>query len=165
MYVLWFSHIIHTCLQSCWITSAIDICNHTSNSITSHEEINFKGSVIWESLQILFVCRDYDRSQIVFASTGLAARWYATQGEHMWNTYGAVVFDEIDQMSKDPGYALLWESASKEHLRRQQTKHAHSLLVSCRADCVFHHCSSFIYTAIGDPHMLIIGKNVCADKG
>lgn len=30
---------------------------------------------------------------------------------------------------------------------------------------VFHHCSSFIYTAIGDPHMLIIGKKVCADKG
>ena len=61
---------------------------------------------------------EFDRSQIVFASTGLAAKWYATYGAKIWNHYEAVVFDEIDQMSKDPEYALLWESASKEHVRR-----------------------------------------------
>ena len=29
----------------------------------------------------------------------------------MWRGVTAVIFDEIDQMAVDPGYALLWDSA------------------------------------------------------
>ena len=32
-------------------------------------------------------------------------------GEDMWNGFTAVIFDEIDQMAGDPGYASLWDSA------------------------------------------------------
>ena len=32
-------------------------------------------------------------------------------GEDMWCGFTAVIFDEIDQMAVDPGYALLWDSA------------------------------------------------------
>ena len=29
----------------------------------------------------------------------------------MWSGFTAVIFDEIDQMAGDPGYASLWDSA------------------------------------------------------
>ena len=29
----------------------------------------------------------------------------------MWRRFTAVIFDEIDQMAVDPGYASLWDSA------------------------------------------------------
>ena len=29
----------------------------------------------------------------------------------MWSGFTAVIFDEIDQMAVDPGYASLWDSA------------------------------------------------------
>ena len=61
---------------------------------------------------------DYNRSKIVFATAGLAARWYASQGISMWQYYDGVMFDEINHMALDPEYASLWESARLEAEQR-----------------------------------------------
>ena len=37
----------------------------------------------------------------------------------MWHSYSGVMFDEIDQMERDPGYAQLWESARQEAAKRK----------------------------------------------
>ena len=58
-------------------------------------------------------------SRIVFATAGLANRWYASEGSMMWHSYSGVMFDEIDQMERDPGYAQLWESARQEAAKRK----------------------------------------------
>ena len=80
---------------------------------------------------------DYDRSKIVFATAGLAARWYASKGYYMWHNYGGVLFDEIDQMAMDPEYATLWESARQEATRRK-------LLVSWSADILLSLKNRFV---------------------
>ena len=80
--------------------------------------MHFRFVYVW----VLSQCSsgvDYDRSKIVFATAGLAARWYASQGYYMWHNYGGVLFDEIDQMAMDPEYASLWESAREEAKKRK----------------------------------------------
>ena len=57
--------------------------------------------------------RSKERSKIVFATVGLVCKWYACKGERLWSRYDAVLFDEINQMEHDPGYASLYESARR----------------------------------------------------
>ena len=71
----------------------------------------------------------FDRSDIVFVTAGLAARWYASDGKAMWDNYAAVIFDEIDQMASEPEYAILWESAREVASERY-------LLVTLSADSI-----------------------------
>ena len=58
-------------------------------------------------------------SRIVFATSGLASRWYASQGGGLWRPFSGVLFDEVNQMERDPGYAQLWESARQEAAERK----------------------------------------------
>ena len=60
----------------------------------------------------------WEQSWIVFATAGLAARWYASEGGRLWSPYSGVMFDEIDQMERCPEYAQLWESARQEAATR-----------------------------------------------
>ena len=48
-------------------------------------------------------------------------------GEDMWSGFTAVIFDEIDQMAVDPGYASLWDSA------RQVAEARHLLVIGASA--------------------------------
>ena len=45
----------------------------------------------------------------------------------MWSGFTAVIFDEIDQMAVDPGYASLWDSA------RQVAEARHLLVIGASA--------------------------------
>ena len=45
----------------------------------------------------------------------------------MWRGVSAVIFDEIDQMAVDPGYASLWDSA------RQVAEARHLLVIGASA--------------------------------
>ena len=52
-----------------------------------------------------------NHAKIVFATAGLAFRWYASEGPAFLRWYGGVFFDEVGDMERDPEYALLWDVA------------------------------------------------------
>ena len=47
-------------------------------------------------------------AKIVFATTGLALKWYASDGAEFLSWYGGVFFDEVADAERDPEYGLLW---------------------------------------------------------
>ena len=50
-----------------------------------------------------------DSSKIVFATVGIAAKWYACHGAKYFDEFGGVICDEMHKMESDVRYALLWE--------------------------------------------------------
>ena len=48
-------------------------------------------------------------SKIVFATVGIAAKWYACHGAEYFDEFGGVICDEMHKMESDVRYALLWE--------------------------------------------------------
>ena len=59
------------------------------------------------------------QAKIVFVTDGLLLRWYASQGAEAFRAYDGIFFDEMDQMERNPEYALLWEIAVKVNSRRK----------------------------------------------
>ena len=57
-------------------------------------------------------------SSIVFATVGLAAKWYATEGGEFLRHYDGVFCDEVGSIESDGQYALLWEVLRCESQQR-----------------------------------------------
>ena len=49
--------------------------------------------------------------ECVYASIGLAIRWYASEGTKCFDQWGGVFFDELHEAESDLEYSLLWEAA------------------------------------------------------
>jgi HrpA-like RNA helicase len=88
-----------------------------------------------------------DDAKIFITTAGLAARWYASNGEQFLGRYKAVFFDELSQMEHDPMYALLWEVALQQRrTRRLVVVGAGATLSQCLKDrlddlgAVWLHC-------------------------
>ena len=72
----------------------------------------------WRSGNDLSGGEKWNDSTIVFTTFGLAVRWYGDRGKYWLDEYGGILFDEMDQMEKNPEYASLWEFARIEKQRR-----------------------------------------------
>ena len=76
--------------------------------------------------------------QCVYASMGLATRWFATEGIWCFRKWGGVLFDELHEAETDMEYSLLWEAACR-HSRDYADEHflvigASATLSACMRD-------------------------------
>ena len=60
-------------------------------------------------------------AKIVFATAGLAVKWYASDGCEFLEWYGGVFFDEVADAERDPEYSLLWTVAHRVSRRRDHS--------------------------------------------
>ena len=75
----------------------------------------------------------WDSARIIFATVGLACKWYASDGPRFLACFGAVLFDEFGTIERNADYSLLYEVVHGEQLHRKGTRYPLYIFLSAAA--------------------------------
>ena len=102
-------------------TAAKDVENMFEYCSTpSHFRIgdNIQGGVSWSN------------ARIIFATVGLAFKWYANNGARFLDCFGAILFDEFGTIERNADYSLLYEVVEKEQVLRKESYYPFFIFLS-----------------------------------